>query len=411
MKDTNQVKETSKTLQKGLLKIDRCPLQGKYKVWCLLHVFIQILLWPLLVYEISTSAVEKMEAKINKYTRKWLGLPPDLSNVAMYCRQAKLKWPLESIMEEFKSGKVRLQMMLDDSKDKLLNPALKTGRKWIVIDTKESAKENLAFNEVIGLTQLGRQGLGVNEKKWLSQANGKDRRDMVIQEVGNEEDNKRLIKGVQQSQQGQWTSWEEPLQRSITWNNIWQMAPLKLSFLIRSTYDQLPSKSNLVKWKKESDPTCPLCNEKPQTFEHVLSSCKTALANGRYTWRHNSVLDEQVRVIRNLMMPESNKSTQKFFTEGGRIYVGSKKSTYRRAIPGQNLLGLDDNWKVSEDLPGWRNDYPKIISNKGLRPDIVLFLKENSKVIQVELTIPFESQLEQNQQIWRSQKRTGKGRV
>ena len=29
--------------------------------------------------------------------------------------------------------------------------------------------------------------------------------------------------------------------------------------------------------KKESDPTCPLCNEKPQTLEHVLSSCKTAL--------------------------------------------------------------------------------------------------------------------------------------
>ena len=68
MKDTNQAKETSKTLQEGLLKIDCCPLQVKYKVWCLQHVFIQMLLWPLLVYEISTSAVEKMEAKINKFT-------------------------------------------------------------------------------------------------------------------------------------------------------------------------------------------------------------------------------------------------------------------------------------------------------------------------------------------------------
>ena len=218
---------------------------------------------------------------------------------------------------------------------------------------------------------------------------------MVIQEVRTEEDNKRLIKGVQQSQQGQWTSWEEALQRSITWNYIWQMAPLKLSFLIRSMGDQLPSKSNLVKWKKESDPTCPLCNVKPQTLEHVLSSCKTALANGRYTWRHNSVLDELVRIIRNLSQPR-NKSTQKFVTERSKIYVGSKKSTYHRAIPGQNLLGLDDNWKVSVDLPGWRNDYQKIISNKGLRPDIVLFSKENSKAILVELTIPFYSRLEQS---------------
>ena len=71
----------------------------------------------------------------------------------------------------------------------------------------------------------------------------------------------------------------------------------KVEFLIRSTYDLLLSKSNLVKWKKESDPTCPLCNEKPQTLEHVLNSCKTALASGRYTWRHNSVLDELVRII------------------------------------------------------------------------------------------------------------------
>ena len=60
----------------------------------------------------------------------------------------------------------------------------------------------------------------MNEKKWWSQANGKDRVDMVIQEVRNEKDSKRLIKGVQQSQQGQWTSWEEALQRSITWNDI-----------------------------------------------------------------------------------------------------------------------------------------------------------------------------------------------
>ena len=90
------------------------------------------------------------------------------------------------------------------------------------------------------------------------------------------------------------------------------------------------------------------------------------------------------------MKPESNKSTQKFVTEGAKIYVGSKKSIYHRAIPGQNLLGLDNNWKVSADLPGGRNDYPKIISNKGLRPGIVLFSK-NSKVILVELTIPFES--------------------
>lgn len=130
-----------------------------------------------------------------------MGLP----DVVMYCRQAKLKLPLKSIVKEFKSEKVTLQMMLDDSKDKViksLNPTLKTGRKWKV---KVTIKDNLAFKEVIGFTQIGRQGLGMNEKQWWSKTIGKVHQDMVIQEVRNKGDNRRFIKGVQQSKHGQWT--------------------------------------------------------------------------------------------------------------------------------------------------------------------------------------------------------------
>ena len=219
---------------------------------------------------------------------------------------------------------------------------------------------------------------------------------MVIQEVRNEDDNKRLIKGVQQSQQGQWTSWEEALQRSITWNDIWQMAPQRLSFLIRSTYDQLPSKSNLVKWKKEIDPTCPCVTRNLKHWNMSSVPVRRLLLTGRYTWRHNSVLDELVRINGTWWCLSQISQPRNLLMGRGKINVGLKKSTYHRAIPGQNLLGLDNNWKVSADLPGWCNDYPKIISNKGLRPDIVLFSKENSKVILVELTISFESRQEQS---------------
>ena len=49
------------------------------------------------------------------------GLPPGLSDVALYSRKTKLKLPFKSIIEEFKSGKIRLQIMLDDSKDKVIS--------------------------------------------------------------------------------------------------------------------------------------------------------------------------------------------------------------------------------------------------------------------------------------------------
>ena len=72
LNDINQAKETSRTLQECLHKIDRCPLRGKFKFWVLSAYFYSDVFMELLVYEIATRTVESMEIKINKYTRKWL---------------------------------------------------------------------------------------------------------------------------------------------------------------------------------------------------------------------------------------------------------------------------------------------------------------------------------------------------
>ncbi|GFO09141.1 reverse transcriptase [Plakobranchus ocellatus] len=101
---------------------------------------------PLLVYDICSSTVEAIEAKINKYTRKWPGVPLGLSDVAMYCRKAKLKLPMKSILEEYKCGKARLLTMSEESGDrvvKTIQPSLKTGRKWKVTEAVDEAKECL----------------------------------------------------------------------------------------------------------------------------------------------------------------------------------------------------------------------------------------------------------------------------
>ena len=394
LKDTKQVKETVKTAEENLQKIDRRPLPGKYKVWCLQHMLIPMLLWPLLIYEITTSTVEAIERKINKFTRKWLGVPPGLTDVALYCKQAKLRLPLKSIVEEYKAGKVRLQMMLEDSPDevvKSVQPSLRTGKKWKVQDAVVSAKENLIQKEVIGLTQSGRMGLGINKVQWWSKVSGKNRRDLVIQEVRNEENKSRYVKAVQQSQQGQWTNWDEALQRTVTWNDLWQMAPLRVSFILRATYDLLPSRTNLVKWGKENDPMCPLCKEKPQTMDHVLSSCKIALANGRYTWRHNKVLTELARSIKEQMQPETKDSALTFITEGKeKKWVASKKMP--EISVGQNLIGTSEEWSMSADLPEWQS-YPEFIKKTGQRPDIVLWSESGAWVSLVELSVPYESRL------------------
>ncbi|GFO06257.1 reverse transcriptase [Plakobranchus ocellatus] len=72
MKDTRRGAETLELLSESLLAINKCGLQGKFKIWCLQFMLIPKLLWPLLVYDICSTTVA-IEANINKHTMKWLG--------------------------------------------------------------------------------------------------------------------------------------------------------------------------------------------------------------------------------------------------------------------------------------------------------------------------------------------------
>eukprot|EP00745_Piridium_sociabile_P013033 TRINITY_DN19587_c0_g2_i5.p1 TRINITY_DN19587_c0_g2~~TRINITY_DN19587_c0_g2_i5.p1 ORF type:complete len:145 (-),score=28.54 TRINITY_DN19587_c0_g2_i5:650-1084(-) len=135
---------------------------------------------------------------------------------------------------------------------------------------------------------------------------------------------------------------------------MWHMAPLRISFILRSVYDLLPSNANLVKWGKSDDPACPLCQGK-QTVEHVLSSCKVALAQGRYTWRHNQVLKEIALAIctarGKITLPEAPAT---FYTAGG-SKMWPETAVTSRAKKRGILDGVDD-WECTADLPEWKKN-------------------------------------------------------
>ena len=155
----------------------------------------------------------------------------------MYCRKAKLKLSLKSIVEEYKCGKARLLSLLEDSEDlvvKTVQPTINMGRKWKVVEATDQATESLKIKEVIVQTQTDRMGLGSPVTMWWSKTEGKEKRDMAINEVRQNEDSRRVQKAVQQPQQGHWSNWDNALQKSLTWNDSWHMAPLWISFLIRS---------------------------------------------------------------------------------------------------------------------------------------------------------------------------------
>ena len=127
------------------------------------------------------------------------------------------------------------------------------------------------------------------------------------------------------------------------------------------------SKNNLFKWKKESDLTCPLCNHKPQTLEHVLSYSKTALGSGKYNWKHNRVLEELIKFIKDCMKSEPTISIQKFVSESVWIYAGSKQTIKHRAVLGQNL-GSSGDFEVTyqDDITITQKQYPAKVCDQTL---------------------------------------------
>ena len=77
------------------------------------------------------------------------------------------------------------------------------------------------------------------------------------------------------------------------WSKVVENCPTTISnFAHKALLQVLPTAANLYRWKKVTDPQCPLCkNGTKQTNKHVFSNCSSRTALQRYTVRHNEVLN------------------------------------------------------------------------------------------------------------------------
>ena len=391
LKDTCMAAELRKTVIEGLASINKTSLPGKLKIWCLQYGLMPRLCWPLTIYDIPLSNVERMERAISAQIRKWLGLPPSLTNVALYGR-GLFELPLSSLTEEFKCSKVRRQMILLDSKDEMIQtvaPSQKTGKKWHSKTATEQAIAAAKHKDIVGYVQCGKSGLGMGEKRerW-SKASTVERRKMVINEVHHQEEQMRCARAVSQAKQGQWMKWEGLEKRKLSWKDLWDMEAGRITFLVRSIYDVLPTPTNLHQWLGK-DPACPLCST-PATLRHILTACKVSLAQHRYTWRHNKVLRSLAAIIdikRNTQnaQPHNQRGTKpmiSFVREG-------QKPPNRPTNVRAGILQAANDWVLRVDLDNMLKIPAEIVVST-LRPDMLLYSVSIRKVLLIELTVPWE---------------------
>ena len=125
-----------------------------------------------------------------------------------------------------------------------------------------------------------------------------------------------------------------------------------MSFAIRSATNSLPSPDNLVRWGKRRLSQCPLCHNHG-TLPHISNYCKVALEQGRYNYRHDSVL---LHLTKELIQ-----------TKPDSLEVYS------------DITGYDINGRtIPQDI---------IVTNgEGSRPDLVLVSRPTKTIWLLELT-------------------------
>lgn len=194
----------------------------------------------------------------------------------------------------------------------------------------------------------GRLGFGnIQQPTWQS-ADARHRRELVQQEVRRGEEEDRQVRAVSLKQQGQYMKWESARPRKISWNEMWRMDGQKISFLLRSVYDVLPTPTNLTTWKLNEDPSCKLCGN-PANLEHVLSSCRTALKDGRFTWRHDQVLRE---IAAALDIQRRKKTTIEKGPKFINFIKGGRKTSRNANSKASGILATANDWEMQADVGG-----------------------------------------------------------
>ena len=120
-------------------------------------------------------------------------------------------------------------------------------------------------------------------------------------------DRYNMSKSVQLQVQGQSTRWLNYIQQ----NNL-------ILFHLTSTFDILPSPTNLKRWRTTAIVIYTLCSKNVHTTTLILGACKVLLQKGRYTFRYGTVLHKIIESLKSVILninqakPISSKSSIKF---------------------------------------------------------------------------------------------------
>ena len=312
--------------------IDRLPVHPKFKIRILMLYVNSKIRWPFSIYDLGITWIKQnCDSIVTNYIRRWLKFHPgaNLKHLTLSCRSLGINLKLPSNL--FDSCQTSTRRLLRSSKD----PNIKR------LYTLSKNQKNVRQDEIV---EAAGEGINYVVKKNCNKILKQKTEEATWEEFLNLKKENIIIKFITESL---------PVQRIRSWQYVVDRMPSNIySFCRRALILALPTKANLKTWNIAKSNLCSLCKIKPETQHHIMNNCSRAVEEGRYTWRHDSLLHTM------------GYHLQKLLNKGYELFVD---------IPEYNTPGNLFNSK---------------------RPDIAF--KFGNDVYVVELTVCFETNFEKS---------------
>ena len=345
-KDSDIFEYIKDKLESGLTNIDNSLIRNEYKLRVYTDYFLPSMRFHLTVNDMTKTHLDNLDSLVRRYIKKWAGLPrPGTVSFLHMPQGLNIKTVSDLYMECHALAHISSRIKADEAVNHCLDSRIQRESQWTHKISHATQCEQL-FTDLqndsdISNITLTNHSAKTQIKKTLQQTTS----DYWYQHV------KSL------SVQGRFLELLVLEEGATHWKSIIYNLPHNVyKFLINAVSDSLNHNSNLVRWGKRSNDRCPACGNK-ETLQHVLNICSVYLDQGRFTWRHNNILNY--------------------------IWMSIKE--------GLNSKGVRNT--VNADIDNRRTGYttvPTQCTVTNMIPDICVLLPDENKLYIIELSVPFE---------------------
>ncbi|CAG9570316.1 unnamed protein product [Danaus chrysippus] len=148
--------------------------------------------------------------------------------------------------------------------------------------------------------------------------------------------------------------------------------------------------SIVIRWGKSTEKTCYICGKAVGTAKHLLVGCKVLLDSGQYSRRHDRVL-EVIREAVSLSVARAQKEITTNERSVGFVREGTRAT--KSNVKPYSILKAASDWTIMMDTYEKQYKIPEDICASASRPDIFLFSRILKRVVMIELTVPWETNI------------------